>query len=261
MHYEIIFLIISSNNEDVYSEMRELSPNYYNLYPDKIKFFFIENKEMDVDVIEDGNYIYVNGVESFVPGIYNKSVKAIEYVTNNYSFDYVIRTNLSTFWNMPNLFSYLSSAPKVSLAASFSFMGFLSGTAIILSRDVGIIVYSNPNYVNIADDVAISQTIQSHGIDLYNITEYKWGFLIPPDYIHPSNCRFLTINDTDFSDILSFRIKNPDRKTDIICFKFLLKNLYNIQIDPIDDTLTKTVPIINNVVRQNHVSMLLKRRS
>lgn len=266
MHYEVIFLIISSNNEDVYSEMRKLSPNYYDLYSDKIKYFFIENKDnQSDDIIECGNYLYVSGNESFIPGIYRKSIKAIEYVTNKYSFDYVIRTNLSTFWNMPNLFTYLSTAPNNNLASSYSFMGFLSGTSIILSRDVGIIVYSNPNDINIGDDLAISQTIQANGIDLYNITEYKWGFLIPPNDVHPSNCRYLTMDDTDFSDILIFRIKNPDRKTDIICFKFLLKQLYNIQIDPIvinnTSLVLETMPSINNIVKQNRVSMLLKKRS
>ena len=152
MHYEIIFLIISSNNEDVYSEMRKLSPYYYNLYADKIKYLFIENKA-DIDVIiEKDNYLYIPGFESFIPGIYTKTIKAMEYITNTYSFDYVIRTNLSTFWNMPNLLTYLSTAPKTSLASSYSFQGFLSGTTIILSRDVCIIVYSQPNYVNISDD-------------------------------------------------------------------------------------------------------------
>jgi hypothetical protein len=263
MHYEIIFLIISSNNEDVYSEMRKLSPYYYNLYSDKIKYFFVENKSDINEIIEKDNYLYVPGFESFIPGIYQKSIKAMEYVTNKYSFDYVIRTNLSTFWNIPNLLTYLSTAPKTALASSFAFMGFLSGTTIILSRDVGIIVYSNPNDVNISDDLAISQTIQSNGIDLYDITEYKWGFLIPKNDILPSNCRYLTTNDTDFSDILNFRIKNPDRKTDIIYFKFLLKHLHNIQIDPIliDNTSIEIIPVVNKMVKQNRVSMLLKRRS
>jgi hypothetical protein len=38
MHYKVIFLIISSDNEPVYAQMKELSPRYYNLYSDEIKF-------------------------------------------------------------------------------------------------------------------------------------------------------------------------------------------------------------------------------
>ena len=98
-----------------------------------------------------------------------------------------------------------------------------------MSRDVGNIVALNPNNKHLEDDLAISQTIQSHGIQLYNITEYKWGFLIPPNDNLPSNCRYLNINDSDFSDILNFRIKNiSDRSIDIYYFNILLQKLYKI---------------------------------
>ena len=84
MHYKIIFLIISSDNEQVYKQMRELSSKYYSLYTNQIKFFFIENRQMiDNQIIEDNNFLYINGIESFIPGIYQKSIKAIEYINNS----------------------------------------------------------------------------------------------------------------------------------------------------------------------------------
>jgi hypothetical protein len=232
MDYKIIFLIISSDNESIYSQMRDLSPKYLDLYTDSIKYFFIENREnIDQDIIEEGNYIYIKGSESFIPGIYQKSIKAIEYVSNNYNFDFVIRTNLSTFWNIPNLFTLLDSKSKERFSGGYSFQGFISGTGIIMSKDVGIIVSSNPNNSHMGDDLAISQTISSHGIELYNIIEYKWGFLIPQIDNLPDNCRYLNITDNDFSDILNFRIKNADRTIDVTYFKVLLNKLYNINID------------------------------
>jgi len=231
MHYKIFFLIISSDNEPVYAQMKELSTKYYNLYSNKIKFFFIENRPfVYYECIDYNNFLYNNGTESFVPGIYQKSVKAIEYINKKYSYDYVIRTNLSTFWHMENLFSFLDLKPKENFAAGYSYQGFISGTGIIMSHDVGNIVVSNLNNSHIMDDIAISQTIQSQGIHLYNITEYKWGFLIPPIDNLPSNCKYLNIND-DFSDILNFRIKNTNRSIDIEYFNILLQKLYNIIID------------------------------
>jgi hypothetical protein len=212
--------------------MRELLPKFYELYSKKVKYFYIESKFLNTEVIEDNNYLYINGLESFIPGIYQKSIKAIEYVTNNYSFDYVIRTNLSTFWHLPNLFNLLDSKPKEKFAGGYSFQGFISGTGIIMSRDVGILVYSNPNSAYIGDDLAISQTIQTNQISLYDVTEYKWGFLIPKNDYLPSNCRYLDINENDFSDILNFRIKNGDRNIDVEYFKILLKKLYNVDIEP-----------------------------
>ena len=136
MHYKIIFLIISSDTDSVYAQMRELSPKYYNLYKNKIKFFFIENIIMEEDIIEKNDFLYINGSESFIPGIFQKSIKAIEYINNKYSYDYVIRTNLSTFWHIENLFKLLDNIPKKKFAGGYTFQGFISGTAIIMSRDV-----------------------------------------------------------------------------------------------------------------------------
>ena len=249
MHYKVIFLIISSDNEPVYAQMKELSPKYYSLFSDKIKFFFIENRQIDDQVIEDNNFLYINGNESFIPGIYQKSIKAIEYINNKYSYDYVNRTNLSTIWHMENLFKFLDIKPKERFAGGYAFQGFISGTGIIMSRDVGNIVASNPNSVYIGDDLAISQTIQSHGIHLYDITEYKWGFLIPKIDNLPSNCRYLNIDDNDFSDILNFRIKNGgDRSIDIYYFNVLLDKLYFNTTNNIITNTTNFIDNINNMV-------------
>jgi hypothetical protein len=80
----------------------------------------------------------------------------------------------------------------------------------------------------IGDDLAISQTIQSQNVSLYDVQEYKWGFLIPRTDNLPGNCRYLDINENNFSDILNFRIKNADRvNTDIYYFKMLINKLYN----------------------------------
>ena len=251
MNYKIIFLIISSDNEGVYPQMRELSPKYLDLFKNDIKYFFIENREnIEEEVIEDNNFLYIKGSESFIPGIYQKSIKAIEYVSNKYSFDFVIRTNLSTFWNIPNLFNLLDSKPKERFSGGYSFQGFISGTGIIMSKDVGIIVSSNPNSSYIGDDLAISQTISSHGIELYNVIEYKWGFLIPQIDNLPDNCRYLNINDNDFSDILNFRIKNADRSLDVNYFKVLLNKLYNINIEYDINLMPNNIniqPVINNI--------------
>ena len=252
MHYKVIFLIISSDNEPVYAQMKELSPKYYSLFSDKIKFFFIENRQIDNQVIEDNNFLYVNGSESFIPGIYQKSIKAIEYVNNKYSYDYIIRTNLSTFWHMENLFKFLDIKPKEKFAAGYAFQGFISGTGIIMSHDVGNIVVSNPTSSYIGDDLAISQTIQSHGIHLYDITEYKWGFLIPKIDNLPSNCRYLNIDDNDFSDILNFRIKNGgDRSIDIHYFNVLLDKLYLNNVTNNNDTNNNLNNNLNNDTNNN----------
>ena len=228
MHYNIIFLIISSNDQDVYLQMKLLSSKYYNLYSN-IKYFFVELRNDIIEsIIEENNFLYVKGTESIIPGMYQKTMKAIEYVSNNYTYDYIVRTNLSTFWNIPNLFKLCETFPKTNFAGGYNIQGFISGTGIIMSPDVATILYRTPYIPIIHDDVAISDVFRLHNIPLYNITEYKWGFLVPQSDILPNNCRYLNIDDSNFDDILNFRIKNSDRNLDVIYFQILLIRLYQI---------------------------------
>ena len=228
MYHQIIFLIISSNDQDVYLQMKLLSTKYYHLYSN-IKHFFIEFKnDIAESIIEENNFLYVKGDETVIPGMYQKTMKAIEYLSNNYTYDYIVRTNLSSFWNIPNLFKLCDTFPKTNFAGGYNIQGFISGTGIIMSPDVATRLYRTPYIPMIHEDVAISEVFRVYNIPIYNITEYKWGFLVPPTDILPSNCRYLDVDDSNIDDILNFRIKNADRNLDIIYFKILLIRLYQI---------------------------------
>jgi hypothetical protein len=239
--YKIIFLIISSNEIPEFSQMRELTQKYMDLFQDDIKYYFLEYREnMEGEILEENNYLYFKGSDSIYASIYKKSIKAIEYISNKYDYDYVIRTNISTFWHIYNLFKFLEIMPKENFAGGYytqffytntKTIQFASGTGIIMSKDVGDIIYKNPNYVTGIDDVDISDSITVNGINIHNIVEYKWGYLIPPytDSL-PENYVFLTIEDDDFSNILYFRNRNEDRSIDVNNFKVLLKKLHGIII-------------------------------
>ena len=179
-------------------------------------------------IIEENNFLYVKGVESVIPGMYQKTMKSIEYVSNHYTYDYIVRTNLSTFWNIPNLFKLCDTFPKTNFAGGYHVQCFISGTGIIMSPDVAKILYKTHYIPTTHEDVAISEVFRFYNIPLYNITEYKWGFLVPPSDILSSNCRYLSVDDSNLDDILSFRIKNSDRNLDVIYFKILLIRLYQI---------------------------------
>lgn len=225
---QLIFLIISSSNDVCYSKMKEINQSNYERFKDKIKYFFIEyNETIKKDVVESGHDLFIKGKESFIPGIYDKTIKAIEYINNTYNYKYLIRTNLSSFWNISNAFQLSLNLPTTRFAGGFTRLGFLSGTCMIFSKDVSKIIYSRyiPN-TNIIDDVTISHVIQSNGIPLYDITQYKWGFLTPPPIESLPNWRVLSVEDKDISDVLFFRSKSTgDRWTDVENFYYLYERL------------------------------------
>jgi hypothetical protein len=201
-----LFLIISSNDVMCYSAMKEYAKKYYYPY----KYYFIEmDNTLDTDIKEIGDTIFVKGNESIIPGIYIKTIKAIQHV-QKYSFDFLIRTNLSSFWN----FNHLKTLhlPLTNYAGGIIiFNQFISGTGIILSKDV-----SNQlslHETNDHDDVYISKQLQSMGITLSRLDDSKMIYLTDGIFKEPD------------LNALYFRIKNQDRNVDIQYFNFLYNKL------------------------------------
>jgi hypothetical protein len=256
-HYRIIFLIIYSENLEQYKEMRRMSEMYYSIFPN-INYFYIQFKnDIENDIYLEHDLIF-QGTESFVPGIYIKSVKALQYINQNFNYDFVIRTNLSSFWHMNNLFELLNSVPIHGYAGGYGHQGFLSGTGIIMSKDVGYTIAHSNDQSNLMDDIVISNIIQANGYSMINVTDYKWCYLIQGNHQPVDQQEFVSNGpfnpDITFSpNVLYFRIRNePDRNIDLQYFKLLLDKIYNIDsnriesmpkvIEPIPEFIPEPIP-------------------
>jgi hypothetical protein len=228
--YDIIFLIISSKNKNYYQEMKALTTLYMSKYSYNINFFFVEadpNIRPEMEIINNDIFIKCKELYS---SIFIKTIKALKYINDNYNYDYLIRTNVSSFFNIQNMLKYLSNLPKEKFAIGFTLnipihCNFLHGTSIIITKDISYYLYKyyNKNYLKIADDVFISLILKSQNITLNVLDESQIQFLIDDNY-DESKPKFL-----EHDNILYYRIKNnKDRNIDIIYFKFLLQKIYNV---------------------------------
>jgi hypothetical protein len=241
MLIKAIFLIISSSNHPIYEELRKLQRVYLNNYRPLIKYFFIEFREQEEMIIEDNDFLYINGEESVNPGMIIKTAKAIEYIDSKYNYEFIVRTNLSTLFHMPNLLEYLYGIPNTNSCGGFTYRSFITGTGIILSRDVANKIVENLFYFDILkynEDLIVSAILNKLQIPYFNSKIfYKWGLVIEAEpenygeyyYIDTSGKEY---KDIEFPDnILHFRIKNDtNRNKDIYYFKLLLNKIYNIII-------------------------------
>jgi hypothetical protein len=50
----------------------------------------------------------MKGVESYIPGCLDKTVKSIEYCLHNYNFDFIFRTNMSSVVDLNKLYNLLT---------------------------------------------------------------------------------------------------------------------------------------------------------
>lgn len=183
-----IIILIISNQASHYNQMKEMWKKYMNKH-ENIKCFFIEfniviNQQILLD--ETNNTIYIKGNETYIPGILDKTIKSIQYiVSQNIEFDYILRTNLSTFIALDKLYNYLLkitldyAGPKTKLPIKTRFKKYLnlissdnryyaSGTCIIMSNEcVKYLLEQEINY-NLIDDLSIGFTL-SKKYKLYDI--------------------------------------------------------------------------------------------
>jgi hypothetical protein len=216
--------VVCKNDAPFYPKMHDLSMLYFekmrSIYD--FNYFYVQYRpDQEEELIESNHHIYLKGKEEFSK-IYEKTVKAVEYMSKTYSYDYIIRTNISSFWNIPKLFT-LSFSPTHCLTGVLTFNQFISGTGIIMSHDMcNILVKEGPYICYEADDVFIS---------------LKLMYYAPINALDESMMYYLTDDEQnvhhvipeDKSNILYFRIKNAqNRQRDVELFKILLRDMYDI---------------------------------
>lgn len=125
--------------------------------------------------------------------IYKKTILAFKWLIENEDFDYLIRTNTSTYFRLSEVENCVRNLgyPKYLAAGEFGYSPlafnakinngqFLAGTGIIVSRDLisRIILVDDTKWNSLPDDVAISLSISSLGVTFkkltrVDITDYK----------------------------------------------------------------------------------------
>lgn len=227
MHMKYIFLIlygaddtVCKNDAPFYRQMHDLSMLYYEkmrcIYD--IDYFYVMYQPDQVeDIVEADHHIYLKGKEEFSK-IYEKTVKAVQYLSATYSYDYIIRTNISSFWNIPTLFT-LSFPVTQCLSGILMNHWFISGTGIIMSHDIcQLLVTAEPYICFYQDDVFISRKL------LY----YTPFHILPESMMYWLTDDVHNVIPENKNDILYFRIKNQNRERDIELFTILLREMYDI---------------------------------
>ena len=226
-HYKFIFLIIDSDGEPCYNENRRIMRTFMNSNTDIKTFFVRMNPDQTETVRLEGDILFCRGTESFVPGILQKTLIAMEYCLANLSFDYIIRTNLSSFWDFKRLLTLYATLPKEMCV--FAIKGehygthFPSGAGFICSRDIIQLCIENISSFKMStiDDVAFGEVFLTQNIPIINGKRH--------DYTYDTS----KINqDTVSRDVLNghhyhYRIQGADRQYDNRIFQYLYNAIYS----------------------------------
>jgi hypothetical protein len=166
----IIILIIASDNTDNYIEMQKIWRKYMNKCNPNIRSFFIKNEPtLNEDIIAINDTIYIKENENYIPGILSKTIKSIQYCLNNFDFDYIYRTNLSSFLNLYKINDFINNNTLNygGVIGDFKGIKYASGSGFFLSKDTCIYLCKNNNLLdyNLIDDVSIGNFLNK----TYNI--------------------------------------------------------------------------------------------
>ena len=199
----------------------------------------------------DSEKLYVKNNEIYCPcidnekNIGNKTLMSFEWLLNNKKFDYIFRSNTSSYINQKKLLEFITDKPINNFYSGIigydneEKIYFASGSGYFLSRDLVKLVVDNKNVLdyNILDDVALGKFLTKYQIINYpfyrrlNIEISESGYLkiyraelLPDEKEKICNenkiLENLTLDDFN-NDTYHFRCKCCNRYDDIKIMKKL----------------------------------------
>lgn len=115
--YTAIILIIASRDE-TYDLFVQCWREYMNGFPNVKSYFLYSDESIQSDMVIDEDSIIYKDSESTVPGIFKKTIAAMSFCQKHLSYDYILRTNLSSFLHIPRLLNFLSNQSKELFAGA-----------------------------------------------------------------------------------------------------------------------------------------------
>ena len=168
--------LVLFSTDNSYGNMKDVTTRYYSTLENVKTIYYRFDPDIQSDYELRDNVLLIKGRETFVPGILDKTIKALEYVVNNRLIDdcdYILRTNVSTVVNFANLEREMLPIPfyggvyapilqwldpKAGIIDNKWFgTQFVSGCGIVFSKEGVLCLLKNKNLLEktIVDDVAI----------------------------------------------------------------------------------------------------------
>ena len=247
--YKVIILIIASK-EPSYDYFTRCWREYMNSFDDVYSFFIYSDNTIKTDFVITKDTITYKSVECNVPGIFLKTNASMYLCGQLFEYDYLLRTNLSSFFHLPRLVAYLENEPRTHYITSQfynlpnhpnkrgqqiivnDFFGkelnekfvFLHGAAFILSKDIvdkylDVVQHDTVSYEKVfqlPDDVSISMLLCKCVEPVMNAeTEY---YFMPREYKNLNEvkmqCSRLVDPATVPEHVFHFRNKHDDSDID-----------------------------------------------
>jgi hypothetical protein len=240
-YYKAILLVLASDNTPLYKEFRKIYQAYLDINPN-IRVFLVYGDQYSFEP-QSYDLVYDDVKENYYPGMITKTVRALDHIDRNYNYDFLVRTNISTFWDLDRFEKRIEQLPKTECFTgslrSCIYRGqqspqYASGVNLTLSRDMVQLMLENQEEMcswDLPEDWAMNQIFINMGLNpIHSI----------PSPIHIMETFTSLDRDQIFKEIAvakqknrdHYRIKNTQIKNqrqiiDIGIAQILLKEYYD----------------------------------
>lgn len=217
----VVFLIIANNTYEFQRDCMEQWRRWYQVVRRFTKNWEVVllrygkpvNFDTDTRTLWCGDSVQ----ETYCPGILNKTLFGMKWCMQQWPHtQFVVRTNLSSVWLPRQLDTILRSAPRQLLYTGWNYGKFISGSGIIMSRDVVLYVcdeaLSHPPSENKPDDVEIGRMVSNIVTTRHNIHNTPVCLL---EKLEDAGCEFFKDMQCHLCDeILYVRIRRRQRENE-----------------------------------------------
>lgn len=196
------------------------TPDYDNMYDlhmqyDTNSVFLIASPDiLEATYDPKTKILTVPGNESLVPGILQKTIKGVKYCLDNFEFDILIRSNMSTIVNYSELEKQLITIPSIygghvwKYFILLKYYSFISGCCTVMDKEVCNYLVNTQHSLlySLEDDVAIGKLL-SNRFPITFTTRYSQTKTITPNtcfYRFRQNTKRYDQRESDIFNMTNF---------------------------------------------------------
>jgi hypothetical protein len=234
-HFRIIVLVLSSYLTALVQNNRQVWKQYMHIHPN-VKVFLVYGDSFQ-GTPSESDLVYMDIEENYNPGMLKKTLRALQFVDQNYTYDFMLRTNLGTFWDFPRLLTHVDSLPsELCYSGDGPFESiYVSGTDTLVNGYMvrEFIKHQHELNYQVPEDKAMGLIF--HGVLGAPFRKSRISFMekfLSPDEGPIVEC----IRESMKHNADHYRVKNDKggrNIVDIACYVFLCREIYGLDISPI----------------------------
>jgi hypothetical protein len=174
---KVLFLILASENAENQQDLNAQLKTWVQVMPENYRYLVFRGWEKDEYSLV-GNTLYIP-VEERYENILAKTVLGLKWVCQNLNFDFIIRTNVSTFFsikhvekmllevcNESNFFGGYIERCKNPLSKSLEKVPYVTGTALVMSKQCAFQLSEMQfeKFQGIPEDFSISMFLKANKV-------------------------------------------------------------------------------------------------